>query len=106
MKKLYKLTICLFLSLLATSCNKWVDVKPSDRLGEDQLFVNKEGYLKALNGVYVEMANTALYGQTMTAGTMDVLANYYYMNSSVHTYFNTTTFVYTDANVKATFDNA
>lgn len=106
MKTLYQLIICLFLSLFSLSCNKWVDVKPSDRLGEDQLFVNKEGYLKALNGVYVEMANTSLYGQTMTAGTLDVLANYYHMASSLHTYYNYTTFVYTDANVKATFDNA
>ncbi len=97
--------ICLFLSLLSLSCSKWVDVKPTDRLGEDQLFVNKEGYMKALNGVYVELANTNLYGQNMTTGAIDVLANYYYMNSSVHTYFNYTTFVYTDANVKGTFDN-
>jgi len=105
MKILYKVFICLMLSLFSFSCKKWVDVKPSDRLGEDQLFVNKEGYMKALNGVYVEMANTNLYGQNMTTGAIDVLAQYYYMNSSVHTFYNYTTFVYADANVKTTFDN-
>lgn len=88
------------------SCSKWVDVKPTDRLSEDQLFVNKEGYLKALNGVYVEMTNRALYGQEMTSGTIDVLAQYYYMTGTTHTYFETTTFVYTTERSKTTFDNA
>lgn len=105
MKTLYKISFCLFLSLITLSCKKWVDVKPNDRLSEDQLFVNKEGYMKALNGVYVELANNSLYGQNMTTGAVDVLAQYYYINSSVHTFYNYTTFVYTDANVKITFDN-
>ncbi len=61
--------------------------------------------MKALNGVYIEMASPSLYGQNMTTGAVDVLAQYYYLNSSVHTFYNYTTFVYTDANVKVTFDN-
>ncbi len=106
MRKIYKLSLCLLLSLSSFSCSKWIDVKPSDRLGEEQLFVNKEGYLKALNGVYVEMANTALYGQEMTAGALDVLAQYYYINSSTHRYYEYATFVYTSETTKTTFDNA
>jgi len=106
MKILYQLKCCLILSLFTLSCSKWVDVKPTDRLGEDQLFVNKEGYLKALNGVYVEMANTALYGQTMTVGAVDVLANYYYMPSSVHSYYNYTVFDYQQIGPKSTFNSA
>ena len=92
--------------MFSLSCSKWVDVKPTDRLGEDQLFVNKEGYLKALNGVYAEMTNTALYGQEMSAGAIDALANYYYINSSTHKYYEYATFVYTSDPVKTTFDNA
>jgi hypothetical protein len=106
MKTIYKIFLCLLLSLASLSCSKWIDVKPTDRLGEDQLFVNKEGYLKALNGVYVEMANRALYGQEMSAGAIDVLANYYYMSVSTHRYFDYSTFVYTSEPVKTTFDNA
>lgn len=105
MKTLYKISFCLVLCLLTISCNKWVDVKPTDRLGEDQLFSNKEGYLKALNGVYVEMANRSLYGEEMTAGSIDVLAQYYFINSTEHYYEKYTTFNYTDDRVKATFDN-
>lgn len=105
MKKIYKLHLCLILSLLSLSCSKWVDVKPTDRLGEDQLFVNKEGYMKALNGVYVEMANENLYGEEMSTGTIDVMAQYYYINSSTHIFEKYAIFNYTDANVKTSIED-
>lgn len=105
MKKLHNIYIVLFLSLLTLSCSKWVNVQPTDRLGEDQLFINKEGYLKALNGVYVEMTHTSLYGQHMTTGAIDVLAQYYFLNNSTHPYQRYTLFAYTDASVRSTFDN-
>ena len=106
MKRLYKVYFSLFLSLFSFSCSKWIDVKPTDRLGEDQLFATKEGYQKALNGIYVEMANTALYGQEMTAGAVDVLGQYYYINASTHRYREYATFNYTSQLTKTTFDNA
>lgn len=106
MKTQYKIFFCLFLSLLALSCNKWIDVKPTDRLGEDQLFVDPAGYTKAINGVYVEMANKDLYGQEMTTGALDVLAQYYVLSSSTHRYYDHTTFVYTSGKVKPTFEAA
>lgn len=101
----YIVIIYLFFSLCTVSCNKLVDVQPTDRLSEGQLFINKEGYLKALNGIYVELNNEASYGQEMTAGTLDVLAQYYFLTNSLNTYFETTTFAYTQANPKARFDN-
>ncbi|MBL1407178.1 RagB/SusD family nutrient uptake outer membrane protein [Sphingobacterium faecale] len=105
MKKLYKIII-YFLSIgVISSCGKWVDVKPTDRLGEDQLFVNSAGFIKALNGVYVEMAHQNLYGQNMSTGALDVLAQYYYIKSSTHVFEKYTTFMYTDAHVKATMGN-
>lgn len=106
MKSIYKIHLCFLFSLLSLSCSKWVEVKPNDRIGEDQLFANKEGYIKALNGVYVEMANRALYGQEMTAGTLDAMSGNYYTPGTTHVYYERTTFVYTSANTKATFDNA
>lgn len=107
MKTLYQLHFCFFLAFFLLSCNKWIDVKPADRLGDDRLFATKEGYIKALNGVYVEMANTALYGREMTAGALDVMAQYYFLGSSTsHQYYDFATFVYTDAKTKTTFDNA
>lgn len=99
------MTICLLSTLLLGACNKWIDVKPSDRLNEDQLFSNREGYLNALNGVYVELTNSSIYGENMTYSTMDVLANYYFMNISTHRFYNTTTFAYTADNTRTAFDN-
>jgi len=106
MKILYKIFFFLFLSLFSLSCKKWIDVKPTDRLSEDQLFVDRSGYTKALNGVYVEMTNKALYGQEMTAGTMDVLAQYYFINQTQHVYLPYATFTYTATEVMTTFDSA
>jgi hypothetical protein len=105
MKTINKTYICLFLSLFLLSCSKWIDIKPTDRLDENQVFSNKEGYLKALNGIYVEMTHKNLYGENMTTGAIDVLAQYYYLKSSVHSFYNISTFVYGDANVKTTFDD-
>ncbi|RZK39325.1 MAG: RagB/SusD family nutrient uptake outer membrane protein [Pedobacter sp.] len=104
MKTIYKIYLCLILSLFSLSCNKWVDVKPTDRLAENQVFVNKEGFLKALNGVYIEMSNDNLYGENMTTGAVDVLAQYYFLNNSTYPFQRYAIFTYTDESVKATFD--
>lgn len=100
--------ILLYLILIGTlvSCNKWIDVKPTDRLSEDLLFADKTGFVKALNGVYIEMANTSLYGQFMTAGAVDVLAQYYYIVGTTNPYSDYCTFNYTSAGSKSGFDNA
>lgn len=100
--------ILLYLILICTlsSCSKWIDVKPTDRLSEDMLFADQTGFLKALNGIYVEMANTSLYGQFMTASAIDAMAQYYYITGSVHPYYDYSMFNYTSANTKGGFDNA
>lgn len=105
MKIFHKIIIILFAGFFTFSCNKWVEVKPIDRLGEGQLFVNSAGFMKALNGVYVEMAHENLYGQNMSTGMIDVLAQYYHIKSSTHKFEKFTTFIYTDANVKLIMDN-
>lgn len=96
---------CAVFAITSVSCKKWIDVKPSDRLSEDMLFSTRDGYLKALNGVYVELTNNSIYGQNMSATVLDVLAQYYYMVSSTHPYYNYTMFTYTADNTKLSFDN-
>lgn len=76
--------ICvLFIALLA-SCNKWVDLPPKDRLTQTVLFSTKEGYLKALVGIYSEFNNTSLYGRDLTMGMLDAMAQYYNMGDAEH----------------------
>ncbi|WP_257666826.1 RagB/SusD family nutrient uptake outer membrane protein [Parapedobacter tibetensis] len=103
--KIAKLFLCLISCYMLGACSKWIDVKPTDRLSEELLFSDRDGFLKALNGVYIEMANRSLYGQEMSAGTIDVLAQYYYIPDSRHRYREHTVFDYLDDFPKSTFDN-
>jgi hypothetical protein len=103
--KIKIVSICLLLALALGGCKKWIDVTPSDRLTDEQLFSSTEGYLKALNGVYVELANSAIYGEHMTVSTLDVMAGYYYMLDSRHRFMDFATFAYTTDTAKARFDN-
>lgn len=100
------MAVCLTGLLVCSSCKKWIDVKPSDKLSEEMLFENKEGFLKALNGVYVELANNALYGENMSVSSIDVLAQYYYLTSTTQYYYYHTIFTYTNDRPKTAFDNA
>ena len=38
--------------LLLVSCNSWLEVDPDDRIMDNSLFKDREGFLAALNGVY------------------------------------------------------
>ncbi|TYR37922.1 RagB/SusD family nutrient uptake outer membrane protein [Sphingobacterium phlebotomi] len=105
MRILYKIIIFSF-SFFVLSCSKWVEVKPVDRLREDELFMNSAGFMMALNGVYVELAHVDLYGQNMSAGMIDVFAQYYYLQNSTHTYRKFAEFAYTESAVKLAVDNS
>lgn len=96
---------CLCLILLLGACKKWIDVKPSDRLTEDQLFSTRQGYLNALNGVYVELTNAAIYGDKMTVSNLDMMAQYYITNSTTHKYYQYANFDYAADTPKIVFDN-
>ena len=74
MKIKHSWLLCL---LAFCSCNSWIDIKPSDRLSEDMLFENRQGFEKAINGVYVGLVDRALYGRALSVGTIDFMAQYY-----------------------------
>ena len=44
----YGWLLCL---LVFSACNSWIDITPSDRLNEDMLFEDRQGFEKAINGV-------------------------------------------------------
>lgn len=104
MKNIFKYSLIALL-FLTSSCESWIDIKPTDRLTEDMVFSSKAGFLKALNGVYIELNSTTLYGQNLTAGMIDGMAQYYTLtSSSSNIYYNFAKYTYTDATVKSTFD--
>lgn len=76
----YSWLLCL---LVFSACNSWIDIKPSDRLNEDMLFENRQGFEKAINGVYVGLVDRSLYGRNLSAGVIDMMGQYYnYGNGS------------------------
>jgi hypothetical protein len=96
---------CLVLSSLLSACEAWVDVKPTDRLSEEVLFSTREGFLKALNGVYIELAHADLYGTNLSAGPLDVMGQYYTFSGSTHRLYYFSNYSYANAAVKPAFDN-
>lgn len=73
--------ICFFTSI---SCNKYLDVQPVDRLLDKQVFSSETSIQKALNGIYISVATSNLYGSLLTATTLDVMAQYYNIPSNNH----------------------
>ena len=53
MKKKF-VTIIILLAAVCSSCSDWLDVKPSDRVSEENNFSDVAGFKKALNGIYIE----------------------------------------------------
>ena len=96
----------LVLLLVLSSCESWINVAPTDRLSENMLFDSREGYTKAINGIYIELNSSNLYGRNLTAGTLDVMGQYYtYNGSSSHRWYKLFILDYSDSDIKALFDN-
>ncbi|MDR0544823.1 MAG: RagB/SusD family nutrient uptake outer membrane protein [Odoribacteraceae bacterium] len=74
-------SLLLLLLLLACSCERWIDVKPSDRVSERMLFESRDGFLKALNGVYTGLSNRAIYGR-FTLGPLELMGQYFKGNGN------------------------
>lgn len=71
--------------LALTSCKDWLDVEMSDNIMENTLYNTNQGYLIALNGIYVGMND--IYGSDLSAGVIDVMAQYYKVTENDnHTY--------------------
>lgn len=77
-----------------TSCDSWLDVVPDDRISETVVFDEQRGYQKLLNGLYSGMTSTTLYGRNLTAGAVDVMAQYYNTYNRSDVYYDLTKYAY------------
>lgn len=93
---------CIF---LISSCNSWLEIDPDDRIMEDALFRDRAGFLTALNGVYSELNSSSIYGQNLSMGMIDVMAQYYNCMVENHSFVNYMTYSYGSAQYKNRFDN-
>lgn len=62
---------------VCSSCSDWLDVQPSDRISEENNFSDLAGFKKALNGVYIELNRTELYGRCLSCDFIEILAQRY-----------------------------
>ena len=63
--------------LFAVSCDRWLDVKPYDKISQDELLSSEEGYIKFLNGIYVEMNRDMLYGAALSVEMVEIMGGAY-----------------------------
>ncbi|MDE7373974.1 MAG: RagB/SusD family nutrient uptake outer membrane protein [Odoribacter sp.] len=99
------LYIAILPLLLLSSCNNWLKIEPDDRVMEQKLFSSREGFITALNGVYIEMSSSVLYGGQMLV-IPDVLAQYYKAAMpSEHRFTHFSNFNYGQQTVKSAFQS-
>ena len=73
------------LAASTTSCADWLDVKMEDQIMDNMLYAEAAGFKVALNGIYLDMIG--LYGSDLSAGKIDVMAQYYNVTENYnHTY--------------------
>ncbi len=105
MQKYFK-TITLQLTAIAVgmlmmaglgSCKKWLDVDPRSVIKQEEMFEDVQGFKAALFGIYTKMATRDLYGANLTFGFIDVLAQYYEIGSSQHSFYQAAQYNYAAA---------
>ena len=70
-------TMIIACTTLFASCDSWLEVKPYDQIAEGELQKSEEGYQKMLNGIYIDLNSDALYGQTLSVETIEVMGGAY-----------------------------
>lgn len=97
----------LIVLITMTGCNKWLDIQPKSDVAADELFTTEAGFEEALNGVYIRLASTDLYGAELTTGLPDVMAQDYTLSTQIDpwSYLKTEKFDFKDADFIARRDN-
>ena len=89
----------LFCTVVFASCSKWLDVKPESQVAAEQLFTTQTGFEEALNGVYTRCSQPGQYGNELTFGFPDVLAQNYSISAlDYQAYLQTSIYNYSDLN--------
>ncbi len=73
MKRILLYTL-IVTSVVFTSCNKWLDVKPAGQVTTPDLFSTYGGFCSALNGCYFKLKARDIYGEQLTMSYIESLA--------------------------------
>ena len=78
MKKILYIAIAVLTSASTlTSCSDWLDVAPQTDVPADQLFETENGFMSSLAGLYITMTNENTYGNCLSFGLIEQLAQMY-----------------------------
>ena len=67
--------------LLTASCN-WLAITPENAIDEDDLFTTGYGCRNALNGIYLKLGSSDLYGENLSWGFLSAVAQEYLTDNS------------------------
>lgn len=104
MKK-YIVPVLLMLAFMGQSCSNWLDIKPSDRVTEENAFSTLQGFKQALNGVYVELNQNTLYGRALSCEFIEILAQRYDISSESINNYDLQQFNYAGASNRGRIEN-
>ncbi|MBO9201598.1 MULTISPECIES: RagB/SusD family nutrient uptake outer membrane protein [Niastella] len=97
MKSKYLTSLLLATCLVAgTGCKKWLDVQPKSEIRERELFTSESGFKDALIGTYQLLATKPAYGENLTMGFVDGLAQRYASTSTSQTFYFAARYDYTN----------
>lgn len=100
-----KIFILLAFTLAASACSDWLDVPPPTSVNDRELFETEDGFMEALNGVYISAANYNLYGGVFTIEMLDaMMQNYSYSVSDPTDYAETAAFDFGHGMTRARFN--
>jgi hypothetical protein len=85
-KRTYFLYLCC-LALLLGSCKKWLAVSPATQVTENEQFSSLQGFTDALFGIYQKGAGDNIYGNSLSYGVLDILAQRYENKTSTTDYY-------------------
>lgn len=107
MKIIRKNILYSFLTILLMNSCSWLEVSPSNEVNEKDMFSEGSGYRNALNGIYLKLAETSLYGSNLSYGFIEVLGNQYLLEhfKTTSSYYKAAQFQYDDTDVKSVISN-
>lgn len=96
------LVLCLF---MVSSCS-FIKGGVVGIVDNNRMFEDEQGFIDAMSGVYASMTDKNLYGESLSFGIIDEIAQLYYNDSQPHetTLTKTIDLRYTDSDVRAGID--
>lgn len=81
---IYRFALLAAVVASLSGCRGWLAVDSEDRIMEEELFKDTDGFYTALNGIYVDLVNENLYSGTFGPSDPDILAQYYNTSADNH----------------------